>query len=273
MDKLAIVVLNYLNYKDTIECVDSILKMKYRIQGVVIVDNASDNKSYCRLHREYRHNNKIIVVRTRKNMGFAKGNNVGIHIARQRLQAEFVFVVNNDTIFRDEDFFDKMLGQYSTGIGVMGPEIHLKGNKIQDRFLVNLNMKDALKIYIREFLAYRNKEIWQKVLFPTITWGNKKEVLHGCALLFTPDFFEKYPGFYPKTFLYNEEGILYLMCKASGLEQKYVSNTYIYHKEDQSSEQSFHNDSQIMRSYRLQSYKYLLWWIWKVNIVKDKVKM
>ena len=35
---VAIVVLNYLNYKDTIECVDSILIHDYSISGIVIVD-------------------------------------------------------------------------------------------------------------------------------------------------------------------------------------------------------------------------------------------
>lgn len=270
MEKLAIVVLNYLNYWDTIECVDSILKMKYAIEGIVIVDNASSNESYCRLRKEYKNYENIIVVRTKKNLGFAKGNNVGIKIARQRLKGEFVLAVNNDTIFFDEKFFDKMLNQYSTGIGVIGPKIYLKGNEIQNHIHISLKMKDVLKTYISEILIYRNRGIWTKVLFPSGVNTSTREVLHGCALLFTPDFFKNYNGFYPKTFLYNEEGILYLMCKNCGLEQKYVSDAYIYHKEDQSSEQSFQNDSQIMRSYRLQSYKYLLWWIWKVDIMKRK---
>lgn len=46
MNKISIVVLNYLNYVDTIECVDSILEMKYKFEGIIIVDNNSKNKSY-----------------------------------------------------------------------------------------------------------------------------------------------------------------------------------------------------------------------------------
>ena len=43
MNKISIVVLNYLNYVDTIECVDSILEMKYKFEGIIIVDNNSKN--------------------------------------------------------------------------------------------------------------------------------------------------------------------------------------------------------------------------------------
>lgn len=39
---LAIVVLSYLNYEDTIECVNSILDFNYPIKGIVIVDNNSE---------------------------------------------------------------------------------------------------------------------------------------------------------------------------------------------------------------------------------------
>ena len=46
MQKLGIVILNYLNYKDTIECVNSILNMGYPVEGIVIVDNHSENDSF-----------------------------------------------------------------------------------------------------------------------------------------------------------------------------------------------------------------------------------
>ena len=97
------------------------------------------------------------------------------------------------------------------------------------------------------------------------------QILHGCCLLFTPIFFEHYDGLYSKTFLYAEEQILYLMCTYAGIQQAYVPECSIYHKEDQSSQMSFQNDKHIDIKYNLQSYKYVVLWAIK-NTLKNYKK-
>lgn len=265
MKKVSIVILNYLNYKDTIECVDSIIKMNYDIEGIVIVDNNSNNESFEVLSKKYKRINKIIVVKTGKNYGFAKGNNIGIHIARQKFHTDFILVVNNDVIFMQKDYLKNLLEKYSEKVGVIGSEIHSKGNKVQKEHEVYVTLWENLVLWIGDLLESKKAKKW-KILLPDLHIEKKVKALHGCALLFTPDFFKYYQGFYSRTFLYNEEVILYLMCKKHNLVQKYVSNTFIYHKEDCSSELSFHNDCSAMSSYKWQSRKYAIWWI-----IKDKV--
>ena len=76
--------------------------------------------------------------------------------------------------------------------------------------------------------------------------------------MFTPDYFKRYDGFYNKTFLYNEEIILYMRCERYGLKMKLINDVSIYHKEDKSSELSFNNDSGVINYYILQSYKYVV---------------
>jgi GT2 family glycosyltransferase len=86
----------------------------------------------------------------------------------------------------------------------------------------------------------------------------QEQILHGCALMFTPKFFEYYSGFYPKTFLYCEEEILTIMLKKVGLKQGFVKETMLYHKEDKSSEMSFQNKEQVKLKYLLKSYKHII---------------
>lgn len=265
MKKVGIVLLNYLNYKDTIECVNSIYNMEYDITGIVIVDNGSGNDSFKILHRLYRDDKKVIVVKAKKNLGFAKGNNIGIRIARSRLHSDFVFAVNNDVVFTEKDFFIKLLESYEPGTGVIGPEIHLRNDIVQNKFSAYITLREALLLYLKFYLEYREKTIWLKA-FPPLEPGKRVPMLHGCALLFTPDFFKYYEGFYPRTFLYNEEAILYIMCKEKNLKQRYTDRTCIYHKEDQSSALSFNNENKTMNRYQLKSYKYLVWWILKDRI-------
>ena len=263
MEKIGIVLLNYLNYQDTIECVDSIRKMDYEIEGIVIVDNHSDNESFAVLHKKYQDDAKIIVVKTGKNYGFAKGNNVGINIARKRFRAEFIFVANNDILFVRKEYFDKLLGHYAEGVGVIGSEIQLGDGTIQKRYLTYTSLKESIIIFLYYFsLVHQN--IFLRSLLPEI--HRSACTLHGCALLLTPDFFKYYEGFYKRTFLYCEEDILYLMCRIYNLQQRYVNGSYIFHKENQSSQMSFHDEEKIKLVYKLHSIKYVIWWMIKEKI-------
>lgn len=268
MNRVVIVVLNYLNYKDTIECVDSILNMQYSIRGIVIVDNGSNNKSFGKLRKRYYMEDQVYVIAAKKNRGYARGNNLGIRYARKKLKAEFVLVVNNDTVFIDKGYIKGLLDRYEPGIGVIGSKILLKNGKEQMPFMFYLGLKDSLMRYINMFSGKYGSSFGFLA-----SQGNTEMVLHGCALLFTRDFFKYYNGFYGRTFLYGEEGILYLMCKCKNLKQIYVPEVKIYHKEDQSSMMSFNNDGDIQRKYALQSEKFVLWWILKYKMSRIEKRL
>lgn len=60
---------------------------------------------------------------------------------------------------------------------------------------------------------------------------------------------------------------MYLMCLRRGLRQKYLETTEIFHKEGHASEISFSDLSQARAKYYLQSYKWVLWWRLKVQLL------
>lgn len=263
MSRVAIVILNYLNYKDTIECVDSILSMQYSICGVVIVDNGSKNNSYKVLRDKYSKENKIKVISSGENLGYAKGNNVGITYARKFLHADFVLVANNDTIFIDKNYIEGLLNEYRPGVGVLGGRILLRDNNEQDQIIVHKGFKATIPSYIN-MLSHQCGSSFDFV----IDDSKPIVILHGCSLMFTPDFFKKYKGFYKRTFLYAEEQILYYMCMCKGLSQIYVPEVCIFHKEDMSSLMSCQNNPEVLNKYNFQSAKYAIWWEFKYFIFK-----
>lgn len=262
MHQIAIVILNYLNYKDTIECIDSIFEMEYDTKGIVIVDNHSDNESLAVLRKKYSNEKLVHIIKNNKNDGFAKGNNVGIQYARSVLKTDFVLVVNNDTIFKDKAYLEKLLNLYHPGIGIMGSDIICSNGFLLQRKSDYFSLKEAIVTYFSLLLLLMNQRHLIKYL-PKLNKKNRVKILQGCVLLFTPDYFQYYNGFYKRTFLYYEEQILYLMCKSVGLEQLYVNNAEIYHKEGQSSELSFNNENRKKYYYYLKSYKYVIFWIIK----------
>jgi len=122
VDKVGIVVLNYLNYEDTIECVESLLDLNYDNYNIVVVDNGSDNNSFEILKNEFKESDNIYVLNTGENLGYAKGNNQGIDYCRNNLNAEHVMVINNDTIAEDKNLLNVLLEHKDDGI-VLGPKI------------------------------------------------------------------------------------------------------------------------------------------------------
>ena len=86
MEKVAFVILHYNVPETTRQCVASVRALKCRvIKKIVIVDNGSPDGSGRILAADYAKDPDITVILTEKNLGFAKGNNVGYQYAREQL--------------------------------------------------------------------------------------------------------------------------------------------------------------------------------------------
>jgi len=92
--KVAIVVLSWNGYEHTKRCVESLEGITYPNYEVVIVDNGSTDGSAQKLAAEFgRH--KVLV--NGKNLGFARGHNVGIRYALEN-RADYVLLISNDFV-------------------------------------------------------------------------------------------------------------------------------------------------------------------------------
>jgi len=270
MDKVGIVVLNYLNYKDTIECVESLLDLNYNNYEIVIVDNGSDNDSYEILKNRFQYNPKVYLLNTGKNLGYAKGNNFGIDFCRKKLTTEHVMIINNDTIAEDKNILNILIDHRDKGI-ILGPKIINLDNQNQNP-LIAFPQKTILVRIIRlmserflNFLVSLKHSIFDKSNLNNSSkaenincFDKDKLFLHGSCLFFTNEYFKYYNGFFSKTFLYFEEDILYLLVKKINKNLAYISDTSILHKEDKSTELSFGNKEIVKKKYSDQSFKWYL---------------
>ncbi len=94
-----VVVLNYMAAKLTIDCVRSVLKIAYPNLGVIVVDNGSKDDSADRLRGAFS-DPRVEILINEKNYGYTGGNNRGIERALSE-GAEYIFVLNNDTIAQE----------------------------------------------------------------------------------------------------------------------------------------------------------------------------
>ncbi len=91
---VAVILLNWNGLADTIECVQSLTECSFENLQVYIVDNASANNEGEILSDKFP---SATILMQKENLGFCKGNNVGIEQAIAD-GAEYIMLLNNDTI-------------------------------------------------------------------------------------------------------------------------------------------------------------------------------
>lgn len=257
--ELAFVILHYNTLQDTKNCVESIEKnIDTNSYVIIIVDNASPNGSGEQLKQIYRDTKKHYILQTKQNLGFAKGNNIGIQYAVQAFQAKFICCLNNDTLLIEKKFFSKISEKYiKRGFGILGPRIINKDKKTQlysgwihsveeykkeleqliqlsqvDFIIPNLSFKKKIHLKIKKIPFVCSIIRGIKILEYRPFKEKVNTPIHGCFVVFSPIYLNAYEGFYPKTFLYREEELLFLQAKEKNILVLYAPDICIQHMED-----------------------------------------
>ena len=258
---VAIVILNWNGWEDTIECLESLYQISYSDYRVILVDNNSSNESILKIKDycngkikvkseffEYAKDNKpvkiieyikeesesksdvkylnnngyLTLIKNDKNYGFAEGNNIGIRYALKALNADYIFLLNNDTVV-DKDFLGKMvdIGEADENIGIIGPKIYYYsepntiwciGGKIDWKFARGLHagtndVDNGQYNKIEEF-----------------------DYISGSAFLIKREVIDKIGLMDKKFFLYFEETDLALRASKEGYKSIYAPEAKIWHK-------------------------------------------
>lgn len=127
--RVSIVLINWNCYQDTAECVAALRKSAYRNFEIVVVDNASTDGSAERIEKEIR---GIILIKSRDNLGWAGGTNLGVRDALKR-GADYVLLLNADA-FVEPDAIEKMVAkaESSPDIGLVSAALYYyKSRRLQ----------------------------------------------------------------------------------------------------------------------------------------------
>lgn len=271
MNRVGVVILNYLNYNDTIECVESLMSDTYGDKEVIIVDNGSSNESWEVLFDRYNGEESIYLIQSDKNEGFARGNNIGIVFARIKLGCNHVLLLNNDTIITENNMIQTLVDSHEENIGIIAANGYEQNPVMREctkeTVLERINYQPPKPGIIKSSWLWKELKKFNALVLLKKKLFNREKLLiqdsqesidlmlHGACMFLTKDYFEYYPFLFPKTFLYYEENILLELTRKVGLTKKFINVTSIYHKEDQSSEMSFKNESSIKAEYELASAK------------------
>jgi len=99
-----VIVLNWNGHQDTRACLQSLQRCSYPRFRTVLVDNNSTVPGAAALAADFP---DVTFIKNQDNLGFARGNNVGIRAAL-RNDAAYVYLLNNDTVV-DPAFLDELV--------------------------------------------------------------------------------------------------------------------------------------------------------------------
>lgn len=287
--EIAIILVNWNGWQDTIECLESIFKNECKNFLAIVCDNASTDKSWGKIiswahgsevsqpasdematysqppspkplpikmidhqgNASGDENARLILIQTGANLGFAGGNNVGMQYVLDHCRCKFFWLLNNDTVIK-QDAVDHLINHMKTSqnVGMCGTRIH---------FYHQPDVIQALGGATYNTWTGNSKCIGSYRPIDTIISDNEviynSDFVIGASMCLTRDFLDKIGLMEESYFLYYEE--IDWAQRAKGMfEFGYASDVTVFHKEGGSiGSSSIKGERSLMSEYYLMRSK------------------
>jgi len=209
---ISIVILNYNAEKFLDECLSSIYKTEKANFEIILVDNASTDKSY----REYTQKfSEIKLIENKKNLGYCEGNNVGIRASK----GEFVVILNPDTVVTPTWLHELIDAYEANGEGIYQPKILATTDH-------DMLLSSGQFIQLFGFGYSRGKgekHIQENNGVEKIGYAS------GTCLFTSKTILKKLDNFDPFLFAYHDDLDLCWRAAMSGINSFYVPTSVIFH--------------------------------------------
>lgn len=216
--KVSVIVLNWNGFKDTMACIDSLIRCNYVNSEIIVVDNGSTDDSVRHLRSIQ---DKIILLESKDNLGFASGNNIGIEYALEN-GAEYILLLNNDAVI-EQDAVQTLVEtmEDDNNLGLIGPKIY--------------DYNEPNKIWFAgASIDWRTGESPHsgkgEIDHGQFNAAMEVDRLSGCAMLIKTEVFERIGYLDPDYFLYFEDVDFCVRARKAGYKIIYVPQAKVWHK-------------------------------------------
>ena len=217
--RVAIVVLTW-NGKDlTLACLESLVSLDYEAATVIVVDNGSTDGTAAAVKNAYA--GRVVLIENPRNLGFSRGNNVGIRRALAE-GADLVLLLNNDTTV-DPALVRRLADviRSSDDIGIVGPKIYYASPSDRIWFAGG---EVLLSRGISRHIGIRQKDTGQYDSIRDVDY------ITGCALMARREVFETIGYLDPVFPAYYEDADFCMRAKRAGFRIVYVPEGRVWHK-------------------------------------------
>lgn len=213
---VSIITVNYNGWQDTCELIASLKQFETYPYEIIVVDNASKGDDADKIHASHP---DVVIVRSKCNLGFAGGNNLGYIHAK----GEYLFFLNNDMVVKSPILLPLVRRLTDKNIGGVSPSIryYYKPNLLQ-----YYGYQDMTSITLKHTTESYDHSRANNFLYPKET-----EVLHGGAMMVRRDVIERVGKMTEVYFLFYEEFDWSRQMREAGYKLFYEPTSVVYHKE------------------------------------------
>lgn len=267
----ALIILNYNNYEDTINCVESVLKYNTAKVKFIVIDNGSprggvvgDMKKYIEdksknsfVHlydKDLQIDTQICLpdftfIESHMNDGYAAGNNKGLNLAERDETITHVMILNNDVLFV-EDIIPMLIEQEKqlTDAAFISPLLYTKGLQKIDYTCARENIKfkncilNMWLIPLEKLFHISKNYTKSRYLLNNVSCDLKSvipiDLPSGSCMFIRKSKFKTINFFDPNTFLYYEENILHKKIQRQGWQNYLIPFVKCIHLGAQSTSSS-----------------------------------
>lgn len=215
-------------------CLDS-LKKSSRLTDIIIVDNNSTDNTCSFILERYP---EIFLISSEENLGFGKGNNLGISEALKR-GADFVFLLNQDTIV-SENTIELLLQSAlkNKDFAILSPiHFNYSGTDLEYYFNYFMRIKNT-PYFLRDHILNTKREIYETKFVNAAAW------------FISAGIFEEIGGFDPIFHHYGEDDNYCQRVLFHKYKIGIVPNCFINHDSDERKRtDSYKNSPQYFSDY------------------------
>lgn len=238
-----IIILNYNNAANTINCIRSIERYNTSPIKYLVVDNGSKEGDVSLLsdtiHSMFGDSSLVSLIPSPTNGGYAKGNNLGLEAAFRDDEIDHILIINNDILFI-EDIIPVLLEHYDKleRPGMVSPLLYKRDGKRTDvncarlcpqnwdiilpLYWHNHKRKEINAIQERSLILLNHPEYIELPGFPI-------ELPSGSCMFASKDVIKNIQGFDEGTFLYFEENILFKKLSRLGYRNYCIPDIHAIH--------------------------------------------
>ena len=259
------VILNFRNFEETIECVESILRISSDDYHIAIVDNDSPNESFRVLAEKYSSFENIEVIQSGKNGGYSAGNNCGIRFLESLGIKNFI-IATSDTIVVSKDILQQLKEIDLDHVGVVGPRIRTPQGEDQNPLERRVGLNYVLNIHFPSITSFFRNGLYSLVPRLKSFVRDRKDyvrktapsesvfMVHGSFLLLTSAYIANCGLLDESIFMYGEEDLLAYSCRKNSLKTLYIPSIEIIHKDAKSTPKEHNNSFTTLHSSKSMVY-------------------
>ncbi len=211
---VSIVLLNWNRWPDTNACIDSLKRLNYGNFDIIVVDNDSSDDSLQCIAESHP---DICLLRSKSNVGFARGCNIGIRHAL-KAGSDYVWLLNNDTTVEPGALTAMVnLAESDNRLGAVGS------------ILFHMDRPEQIQAWgggTINLWTGRSRHRWR---------AGKVDYLTGASMLLRKKILESVGLLDEQFFMYWEDSDLCFRIRAAGWHLGVATDSHLYHKESASS--------------------------------------